>query len=302
MATVSSNSWERGKFPRSRPLLSRFRRGQWIGLLFIAPWLLSFLAFDAIPILSSFYYSFTDWSITGRTTTFIGFANYTEALKNDPLFWKSVSNTAFYIVFSVPLGTITAFSIALLLNVQVKGKSLYRSFFYLPSLIPAVAASMVWTFIFETRRGILNYGLELLGLPIVQWLGNPNAAKPALIIMTMWTVGVPMVIYLAGLQSIPHEYYEVAEIDGANVWQRLFKITIPLMTPTIFFNFMMSMITAFQVFNNAFIMTGGGPNNATLFYMLHIYNNAFRYFRMGYASALAVFTIPACAWFDDSNI
>lgn len=271
------------------PILStRFRRGQWIGLLFVIPWLLSFLAFDAIPILSGFYYSFTDWSITGRETSFIGFANYSEALNRDPLFWKSVSNTVFYIVFSVPLGTITAFSIALLLNVKIRGKSLYRSFFYLPSLIPAVAASMVWTFIFETRRGILNYALELLGLPIVQWLGNPNAAKPALIIMTMWTVGVPMVIYLAGLQSIPQELYEVAEIDGANAWHRLFRITIPLMTPTIFFNFMMSLITAFQVFNNAFIMTGGGPNNATLFYMLHIYNNAFRYFRMGYASALAV--------------
>lgn len=276
----------RASTARPRPLGLRLRR--WVGLAFIAPWLLAFIGFDAIPIVSGFYHSFTDWSITGSRTHFLGLANYAEAFGRDPLFWKAVTNTLYYIGFSVPLGILFAFTLALLLNSKVHGTTFYRTIYYLPSVVPTVAATIVWTFIFETRRGILNWLLELLGLPVVRWLSDPTWAKPALIIMSLWGIGGSMVIYLAGLQGIGQEMYEAAEIDGAGSWQRLLRITVPLMTPTIFFNLMMGLIGAFQVFSSAFIMTGGGPFNATLFYMLHLYNHAFRYFRMGYGSALGV--------------
>jgi len=272
----------------ARPRSLRVRLRRWVGLVFIAPWIVAFVMFEAIPILSGFYHSFTDWSATGTATRFVGWANYREALTRDPLFQKSVYNTIYYIGFSVPLGILTAFILALLLNRPIRGTTLYRTIYYLPSVVPTVAASIVWIFIFETRRGILNFALELLGFPPIRWLSDPTWAKPALIIMSLWGIGSTMVIYLAGLQGIPQELYEAAEVDGATGWYKLIRITVPLMTPTIFFNLVMNLVSAFQVFNSAFIITGGGPFNSTLFYMLHLYNNAFRYFRMGYASALAV--------------
>ena len=259
-----------------------------IGYVFIAPWLLAFVAFEAYPILSGFYHSFTDWTATGRAERFVGLDNYVEAFTRDPLFWKAVSNTIYFIGVSVPLGIVAAFALAMMLNSKISGTTIYRTIYYLPSVAPAVAAVIVWIFIFETRRGILNFGLELLGLPSIRWLSDPSWAMPALIIMSLWSIGASMIIFLAGLQGIPQELYEAAEVDGANGWHHLWRITVPLMTPTIFFNLVMSLVAAFQAFNNAFIMTNGGPNNATLLYMLHLYNNAFRYFRMGYASALAV--------------
>ena len=287
MKQISINNLERHIECRSKSNGIKKRFGKYMGLGFIAPWLIAFIAFEAIPILSSFYHSFTNWSVTGGAE-FIGFSNYNEAFTRDTLFWKSVTNTLIYIGISVPLTTIAALLVAMLLNTKIKGMAIYRSIYYLPSIISSVAAAMVWIYIFDSRHGLLNYALELVGIPAVQWLSNPDAAKPALIIMTFWTIGVPMVIYLAGLQGIPGVLYEAAEIDGATGWQRFKFITIPLITPTIYFNFMMNLIKAFQIFNNAFIMTAGGPNNSTLFYMLNIYNNAFRYYRMGYASALAV--------------
>ncbi|MEZ4709132.1 MAG: sugar ABC transporter permease [Caldilineaceae bacterium] len=272
--------------PRSRPLSVRLRG--WVGLVFVAPWLLAFILFEAIPIGSAFYHSFTNWAATGKTAQFLGIDNYTEAVTRDPLFWKSVSNTLYFIGFSVPLGIVAAFGLALMLNAQIRGTTFYRTVYYLPSVVPTVAAVIVWVFIFETRRGILNFGLELLGLPAIRWLSDPDWAMWALIIMSLWSIGGAMVIFLAGLQGIPQELYEAAEVDGATLRQRLLRITVPLMTPVIFFNLVMNLVGAFQAFNNAFIMTGGGPNNATLLYMLHLYTNAFNYFRMGYASALAV--------------
>lgn len=285
---MTAQSAEMGRASRVRPIQNLFNNHKWlIGYLFISPWLVSFLFFDLIPIISGFYHSFTEWNTLG-TENFIGLANYQEALTRDPLFWKSVSNTFYFIAVSVPLGIGTAFVLALLLNAEIRGSAVYRTIFYLPSVVPTVAAVIVWIFIFETRRGILNYGLELIGLPAVRWLSDPQWAMPALIIMSLWTIGAAMIIFLAGLQGIPQELYEAAEVDGANPFQRLRRVTIPLMTPTIFFNLIMGLVAAFQAFNNAFIMTGGGPRNATLLYMLHLYNNAFSYFRMGYASALAV--------------
>lgn len=277
---------ERAVTARSGPV-RRVKWGRWLGYLFIAPWLLSFLMFDALPILSGFYHSFTNWNAIGEAD-FVGWANYGEALTRDPLFWKSVWNTLYFIGASVPLGILVAFLLALMLNAKIRGQGTYRTIFYLPSVVPTVAAVIVWVFIFETRRGILNWALDLVGLPAVRWLSNPDAAMPALIIMSLWGFGATMIIFLAGLQGIPEELYEAAEVDGANLVQRLWKITVPLMTPTIFFTLIMNLVTAFQAFANAFIMTGGGPNNATLLYMLHLYDSAFRYFRMGYASAMAV--------------
>ncbi|MEZ4862108.1 MAG: sugar ABC transporter permease [Caldilineaceae bacterium] len=271
---------------RAKPLHVRLRR--WVGLVFIAPWLLAFLLFEAIPIGSAFYHSFTDWSATGKAARFLGVDNYTEAFTRDPLFWKAVTNTLYFIGLSVPLGVAAAFVLALMLNAGIRGTTLYRTIYYLPSVVPTVAAVIVWIFIFETRRGILNWGLELLGLPTIRWLSDPNWAMPALIIMSLWSIGGTMVIFLAGLQGIPQELYEAAQVDGATLPQRLLRITVPLMTPVIFFNLVMSLVGAFQAFNNAFIMTHGGPNNATRLYMLHLYDNAFSYFRMGYASALAM--------------
>ncbi|MEZ4559981.1 MAG: sugar ABC transporter permease [Caldilineaceae bacterium] len=265
----------------------KIKWSNWLGYVFIAPWLVSFLFFDAIPIVSGFYHSFTKWNAMGEAK-WLGLANYEEALTRDPLFWKSVSNSLYFIGASVPLGIILAFFLALLLNANIRGQGAYRTIYYLPSVVPTVAAVIVWIFIFETRRGILNWGLELVGLPPVRWLSNPDAAMPALIIMSLWGFGATMIIFLAGLQGIPTELYEAAEVDGARLVQKLWKITVPLMTPTIFFTLIMNLVAAFQAFNNAFIMTGGGPNNATLLYMLHLYNNAFSFFRMGYASAMAV--------------
>lgn len=284
MATRSLGT-ERAVAARSAP--RRRRWGFLLGYVFIAPWLLAFLFFDAVPILSGFYHSFTKWNALGEAQ-WLGTDNYVEALTRDPLFWRSVTNTLYYIGVSVPVGIILAFVLALMLNADIRGQGVYRTVYYLPSVVPTVAAVIVWIFIFETRRGILNRGLELVGLPPVRWLSDPNWAMPALIIMSLWGFGATMIIFLAGLQGIPQELYEAAEVDGAHRGQRLLRITIPLMTPSIFFTLIMNLVGAFQAFNNAFIMTGGGPNNATLLYMINIYNHAFSYFRMGYASALAV--------------
>jgi multiple sugar transport system permease protein len=259
-----------------------------LGYVFIGPWLIAFLAFDLIPILSGFVHSFTQWTATGSEARFVGLDNYVEALARDPLFWTAIWNTLYYMAVSVPLGIVVAFLLALLLNTHIHGMGVYRTIYYLPSVVPVVAATIVWVFIFETRRGILNFVLEAVGLPPIRWLSDPNWAMPALIIMSLWGLGATMIIFLAGLQGIPHELYEAAQVDGATALQRMVRITVPLMTPTIFFTLILNLVNAFQAFANAFILTNGGPNNATLLYMIHIYNNAFRYFRMGYASALAV--------------
>jgi multiple sugar transport system permease protein len=274
-----------GRAVRARPALVGRRR---LGYVFIAPWLISFLAFDLIPILSGIYHSFTEWTATGSAARFVGLGNYAEAVNNDPLFWVSIRNTLYYMGVSVPLGIVVAFLLALLLNSDIRGMGAYRTIYYLPSVVPVVAATIVWVFIFETRRGILNYVLELVGLTPIRWLSDPAWAMPALIIMSLWGLGATMIIFLAGLQGIPQELYEAAKVDGATALQRMLRVTIPLMTPTIFFTLILNLVNAFQAFANAFILTRGGPNNATLLYMIHIYDHAFRYFRMGYASALAV--------------
>ncbi len=273
---------------QARLSLRSFRRRRWIGWGFILPWFIGFLIFDLGALLLNFYLSMTTFTVGARTPDWVGFANYERVLSGDRLARLSFTNTVYFVGLSVPLGMLVAFTLALLLNSDIRGRGAFRTVFYLPSLVPVAAASIIWLFIFRTRNGLLNLTLGLVGINPIPWLSRPEWAKPALVLMSLWFFGQQMVIYLAGLQGIPSELYEASDIDGANSIHKLFKITIPLMTPMLFFNLVMGIIGSFQVFTAAFLMTQGGPVNATLFYMLHLYNNAFRYFRMGYSSAMAV--------------
>ena len=268
--------------------LSQLRKRHWVGWLFILPWVIGFLWFDILPLLLNVYLSFTDFAVGAKVPNWIGLANYQEFFTGDHLIGISFVNTLYYIGFHVPLMIILAFSLALLLNANIRGRGAYRTIFYLPSLVPVVASSMIWIFMLRTRGGLVNEFLGLFGVKEIPWLQRPEWAKPALILMSLWGFGGQMVIYLAGLQGISQELYEAADIDGAAGAQKLFRITVPLMTPSIFFNLIMGIIGSFQVFAAAYIMTNGGPLKSTLFYMLHLYNNAFRYFKMGYASAMAL--------------
>jgi multiple sugar transport system permease protein len=268
---------------RRAPLLKQ--RGFW-GLVFISPWLLGFLLFTAGPMLASLYLSFCKYDL--HTLEWVGTKNYQVLLTRDPLFWKSLTNTAIYVLFSVPLGLTGSLMIALLLNQAVRGIALFRTMFYLPSLVPAVASALVWAWVFHPDAGLLNYGLSLLGVEGPQWLQDPKTALASLIIMSLWGIGGGrMIIFLAGLQGISDELYEAASLDGAKGWSVFRHITLPMLSPTIFFNLVLGIIGSFQVFTTAYVMTGGGPNNATLMYVLYLYNNAFRFFKMGKASAMA---------------
>ncbi len=262
------------------------RREALLGLLFISPWIVGFLILVLGPFVASFYLSFTTYSIV-KPGHWVGIANYIEAFTSDRLFWKSLGNTLYYALGSVPLRIVLGFALALLLNTKVRGHAIWRTLLYIPSVVPTVAITVVWLYLLHTRFGLINYALTLLGLKAIPWLTSPIWSKPALLMMSVTWTGGNMVIFLAGLQGIPEQLYEAAHLDGASAWDRLGHITIPMMTPTIFFNLVMNVIYAFQVFDQAFIMTGGGPLDSTRFFMLHLYLYAFRFFEMGYASALA---------------
>jgi multiple sugar transport system permease protein len=271
------------------------RRAKWLTMgrrealffyLFVSPWLVGFLVFTIGPIIASLYFSFNDYAIIAPPE-WVGLANFRRLFAGDPLFWKSLWNTAYYVGIGVPLRIVFAFLLATLLNTEVRGRLFYRISYYMPSIIPGVASAVLWLILLNPRLGLINLVLGLFGIPSINWLGNPQWSKPALILMSLWGVGGSMVLYLAGLQGIPETLYEAADIDGASAWRKFWSVTIPLMTPTILYNLIMQIIGSFQVFGSAFIMTGGGPLNSTLFYMLHLYNFAFRFFKMGYASALA---------------
>lgn len=267
--------------------MSRLRRQETLtGIAFASPWIIGFFLFTAYPIVAAIVYSFMDYSIL-EPPYWIGVLNYSDMFTMDPAFWKSLGNTFYYVVFSVPLGIIVGLSIALLLNADVKGIAVYRTMFYMPSIVPIVAGSILWSWIFNPNFGILTSVVEAFGIKAPAWLGDPQWAKPSLILMSLWGAGGGMIIYLAGLKNIPNVYYEAAMLDGAGVWKRFVHITLPLLTPTLFFQLIMGIIGSFQVFTQAFIMTGGGPNDATLFYVLHLYRNAFQFWKMGYACAMA---------------
>jgi len=256
--------------------------------LFLTPCILGLLIFEAGPVIASAVLSLMDWDLLSPPK-WVGLSNFREMLLRDKLVPLSMFNTVYYTFFGVPLQLVAALGAALLLNSRVRGIRLYRTAFYVPSVTPAVANAILWVLIFNPESGIANYVLSSLGLPTYRWLVDPPLAKPAFILMSLWGIGPTMVIFLAGLQGIPEYLYEAASIDGAGALRNFRHITIPMLTPTIFFNLIIGVIGSFQVFTNAYIMTGGGPANATLFYMLYVYRNAFQYLRMGYASTLAWF-------------
>lgn len=255
------------------------------GYLFILPWIVGFLALTLGPIIASLYFSFTNYQLV-KPPVWTGLANY-ERLLNDKLFWQSMQVTATYVAVSVPLGLVLSFGVALLMNQQVKGIGFWRTVFYLPNLVPLVAATMLWLWIFNPEFGLLNGALESFGIEGPLWLQSQKWALPSLIFMNLWTVGGSTLIYLAGLQGIPSDLYEAVEVDGGGHWAKLRTVTIPQMTPVIFYNLILGLIAGFQVFAQPLIMTGGGPRYSTLFVVLYLYQNAFSNFRMGYASAIA---------------
>ncbi|MCX5758303.1 MAG: sugar ABC transporter permease [Candidatus Hydrogenedentes bacterium] len=286
------------------------------GYFFIAPWIVGFALFTLGPMVVSAVLGFCryDPSAVHGSPEWVGFANFARMFTKDPLFWKSLAVTLKYSLISIPLQLTGGLVLALLLNVHVRGISFYRTAFYLPMVLGGVAISLLWLWLFSPSQGLINIGLgkvfdffgqdSLLshGLAwplqflfgkanadslLPGWISSERGALSSLILMSCWTLGGSMIINLAGLQAIPKTYYEAAEIDGADRWSRFWRITIPLLSPTIFFNLVMGVIGSFQVFTQGLIMTGGGPNNSTYFYVLYTYRNAFEFFRMGYASALA---------------
>ncbi|ODT70400.1 MAG: ABC transporter permease [Pelagibacterium sp. SCN 63-23] len=258
------------------------------GYLFLLPWLIGFLGLTIGPILTSFYLSFTHFDLL-TAPRWAGIDNYMRMFTNDPKFAASIRVTFVFVIFSVPLKLAFALGVALLLNRGMKGLSLYRALFYLPSLLGAsVAIAILWRQMFA-GNGLVNQVLANFGIQGPSWISNPNTSLWTLIILAVWQFGSPMIIFLAGLRQIPQDMYEAASLDGASKWRQFWKITLPMLTPVVFFNAIIQTIEAFKSFTPSFIISGGtgGPINSTLFYTLYLYNEAFGFFRMGYASALA---------------
>lgn len=255
------------------------------GHLYIAPWLIGFFVFTFVPFIYSFYLGFTQWELIGAPK-WVGLANYARLL-TDTKFTQSLYNTVYFSFYSVPLSLIVSFLLALLLNQEVHGRALFRTMFYIPAITPAVASALVWLWILQPQYGLLNMGLDALGIQGPNWLGTTRWIKPAIIIMSVWGVGQSVIIFLAGLQSVPETLHEAAKVDGANALHRFWNVTIPMMTPTIFFNLVMGVIGAMQVFTPALVLTEGGPGNASLFIVLYLYLQGFRWLNLSYASVLA---------------
>jgi multiple sugar transport system permease protein len=285
-----------------RKQLSMSKREALYSYLFISPWLIGFVLFTIGPMLASLYFSFTDYNVV-TSPTWVGLANYTkifsgipEAIRThsseplgDPLFWKSLQVTLYYAMLALPLGLIISFFLAVLLNQKIPGVNIWRTIYFLPSVIAGVAVTILWVRIFNPRVGILNPILEKFGIPGPGWLTSPDWAVPALVIMSLWGIGGGMIIYLAGLQGVPTDLYDASKVDGANLFQRFRYVTFPMMTPVIFYELVLSLIATFQYFTEAYVASAGtgGPVRSTLFYNLYLYQNAFKYFDMGYASTMA---------------
>ena len=273
-------------FRRSRPRMGRLARREALTCYaFIGLAVVGFLVFQAGPIGVSAWLSFTDSELIGKPN-FIGLGNYAEMLQ-DELFWQALKVTFVYALVTVPLALTVSLSLAILMNQKIRGLALYRTVYYLPAVISGVAVAVLWRWIFNPEFGVLNVLLRYLGIKGPNWLQDPQTALPSLMLMSLWGIGGGIIIYLAGLQGIPTELYEAVEIDGGGQRAKLRHITLPMMSPVIFFNVVTGIIWTFQEFTRVYVMTGGGPSNATLFYGLYLYRNAFRYFEMGYATALA---------------
>ena len=273
-----------------RALSNRKFRENLYGYLFLSPWLIGFLGLFLGPGLASLYLSFTDYDVLSPAQ-FIGAQNYIRMFTDDDLFWSSLGRTFYYAGVAVPLGVTGSMSLAIFLNANIRGIATYRTFFFMPSLVPLVASVILWKWLLNGDFGIVNQGLRALGLDPPSWFGDRRWAIPSLISMNLWQTigGVQMIIFLAGLQGIPDSLYDAAAIDGANAWQRVRHVTIPLLTPTIFFNTVLGIIGALQTFAAAFVATEGGPGFATWFFSLHIWKHSFDYWNMGYGASLAWF-------------
>ncbi|MCC6169402.1 MAG: sugar ABC transporter permease [Caldilineaceae bacterium] len=263
--------------------------------LFISPWIIGFLVFTAGPMVASVVISFMRWELLSPPE-WVGLNNWTAMFKDD-LFWQSLKVTSIYTVFNVPVALTFAFLLALLMNARVRGISFFRTLYYLPSLVSGVAVAMLWMWLLNPKFGLINWLLSLVGIAGPEWIYSKTWVIPSFVMMNLWGVGTSMVIFLAGLQSVPGELYEAAELDGAGSLRKLWNITIPIVSPVILFNLIIGMINSFQVFTQAYVMTAGGPGNASLFYVLYLYRNAFQYFQMGYASALAWVLFVIIAFF-----
>jgi len=270
---------------RLRSMSRRERRRLAAGLLFVSPWIIGFLAFKIYPVVASFYYGFTFYDIV-RTPHWLGLENYRDLL-TDRQFRIAIANTGYYTLLSVPSGLVAAYLLAFLLNQKLYGRSLLRTVFYLPTIVPTVSSAMLWLWIMDTQFGLINATLASLGLPGIPWLSHPSWSKPSLVLINLWYVGNTMVIFLAALQDVPQALYDAGKVDGANWLQQLVHITIPLTTPAILFTLITGLIRASQTFSFPYILTKGGPADSTLFYALYLYRTAFVYLRMGFASAMA---------------
>jgi len=264
------------------------RRALW-GYLFALPWIIGLVVFWGGPILASLYFSFTKYGVTD-SPRFTGMANYIQAFTKDDLFWSSLGRTFTFAIIFVPVAIGGALVLSIFLNQKLKGTNIYRTIFFVPHLLPAVAIAVVWTFLLSPKLGPINEFLRSIGIENPPtWLSSRDSALNSVIMINVWAAmgGNTMLIFLAGLQGVPQELYEAADIDGAGAWSKFRNVTLPLISPTIFFNVVLGIIAALKVFTTAFVTTQGGPSYATWFFALHIYNQAFKYFRLGYGSALA---------------
>lgn len=275
-----------GARPKRSRMSPQRRREAWWGLLCAAPAILGFLLWQLGPIVASLFLAFTDWNIAG-TPRWIGLDNFQRLFGADEFFRKSLGVTLLYTVGSVPLSIVVSFALAMLLNQRIRALPIFRTIFYLPSIVPVVASSVLWMWMFNPDIGLLNAVLRPLGVPKLQWIYDTSTVIPSLILMSLWSLGPMMIVFLAGLQGVPRHLYEAVSVDGGNVWHRLVHVTLPMMTPTILFNLVLTIIGALQTFSQAYVMTKGGPDNASLFYVLYMYRTAFLEGEMGYASALA---------------
>jgi len=276
---------------RTKQTTSRRKRYENLyGYLFLTPWLIGFFGLFLGPGLASLYLSFTKYDVLS-SPEFLGAGNYIRMFTDDDLFWSSLGRTFYYAIVAVPLGVMGSMSLAIFLNAAIRGIATYRTLFFMPSLVPLVASVILWKWLLNSDFGIVNQALSSLGFDPPAWFGDRRWAIPSLISMNLWQTigGVQMIIFLAGLQGIPDSLYDAAAIDGANTWQRIRHVTLPLLTPTIFFNTVLGIIGALQTFAAAFVATEGGPGFATWFYSLHIWKHSFDYWNMGYGAALAWF-------------
>jgi multiple sugar transport system permease protein len=267
--------------------MSRAERSRTLsGLLFLSPWLVGLVLFTAYPIAASLYYSLTDFPVL-RPPRWVGVANYVYLLKGDEYFWRFAVFNTLYMFIELPLAIILGVGLAMLLNQRLRGMPVFRTIFYLPVLVPTVASALLWLWLLNPEYGLANRALEHAGLSPIGWLADPRWSRPSFILMDLWGVGGGMVIYLAALQGVPEHLYEAAMLDGASAWQKFRHVTLPMISPVIFFSVIMGVIGTFQYFTQTFVLTRGGPELSTLFYALYLFQNAFEFFRMGIACAMA---------------